>query len=114
VACRLRSLGAIETGVAKKVPLIHMLIFKYGVDWKELVNAPQGNKDDIEKAQKLLDEVPPHPPPPRPGLFTSMVCSILKRNGVPSLFNVFISDRPLFFSFFFCFFFSFVFFLGGR
>ncbi|ELR16115.1 TolA protein, partial [Acanthamoeba castellanii str. Neff] len=34
-----------------------MLIFKYGVDWKELVNAPQGNKDDIEKAQKLLDEV---------------------------------------------------------
>ncbi|ELR17038.1 protein tolA, putative [Acanthamoeba castellanii str. Neff] len=54
---KLRSLGAIETGVAKKVPLIHMLIFKYGVDWKELVNAPQGNKDDIEKAQKLLDEV---------------------------------------------------------
>jgi hypothetical protein len=50
-------LGAIEAGVAKKVPLIHILIFKYGVDWKELVNAPQGNKEDIEKAQKLLDEV---------------------------------------------------------
>ena len=46
--------------MAKKVPLFHILIFKYGVDWKELVNAPQGNKEDIDKAQKLLDEVP-HP-----------------------------------------------------
>lgn len=46
----------IKLGVMK-VPLIHILIFNYSVDWKELVNVPQRNKEDIEKAQKLLDEV---------------------------------------------------------
>jgi len=55
---KLRSMGAIEgSNVGKKVPLIHILVFKYGVDWKELVNAPQGNKEEIDKAQKMLDEV---------------------------------------------------------
>jgi len=53
---KLRSTGAIGAKI-KLVPLIHMLIFKYNVDWKYLVNAPQGNQEEIAKAQALLDEV---------------------------------------------------------
>jgi len=53
---KLRSTGAIGDRV-KLVPLIHILIFKYGVDWRQLVNAPQGSKEEIDKAQKMLDEV---------------------------------------------------------
>ena len=52
---KLRSTGAIGTSF-KLVPLVHILIFKYNVDWHELVNAPQGNKEEILKAQALLDE----------------------------------------------------------
>jgi len=37
------------------IPLIHFFITKYNVDWHELVNAPQGSDEEIEKAQKLLD-----------------------------------------------------------
>lgn len=34
------------------------LLFKYQVDWKGLVNSSQGdNKEEIEKAQRLLNEV---------------------------------------------------------
>jgi hypothetical protein len=37
---RLRSTGAI-VGTVKRVPLTHILTFKYNVDWHKLVNAPQ-------------------------------------------------------------------------
>jgi hypothetical protein len=99
---RLRSLGAIETGVAKKVPLIHILIFKYGVDWKELVNAPQGNKEDIEKAQKLLDEVRlPCPPSSLPTSLASIKFESLRFTPPPHI----ISSMPsslLYSTFFVC------------
>jgi hypothetical protein len=36
---RLRNTGAISAGQFKRVPLTHMLTFKYNVDWHELVNA---------------------------------------------------------------------------
>jgi len=55
---RLRSTGAIgQNDRPKLVPIIHYLLFKYGVDFHTLVNAPQGNKEEIDKAQRLLDEV---------------------------------------------------------
>jgi hypothetical protein len=39
---KLRSTGAIQAGqVVKRVPLTHLLIFKYNIDWKYLVNAVQ-------------------------------------------------------------------------
>jgi murein DD-endopeptidase MepM/ murein hydrolase activator NlpD len=53
----LRSTGAISASSVKLVPLIHILVFKFKVDWKYLVNAPQGSKEEINKAQALLDEV---------------------------------------------------------
>jgi len=53
----LRETGAIKAA-PKYVPLIHYLIFKHKVNWKELVNASQGgNQKEIEEAQRLLDEV---------------------------------------------------------
>jgi hypothetical protein len=39
---RLRSTGAI-VGTVKRVPLTHILTFKYNADWHKLVNAPQVN-----------------------------------------------------------------------
>jgi len=54
---KLRTAGAIGAGKIKLVPLIHILIIKYNVDYKKLVNAPQGNKEEIRKAQAMLDEV---------------------------------------------------------
>ncbi|ELR19334.1 TolAlike protein [Acanthamoeba castellanii str. Neff] len=54
---RLRNTGAISAGQFKRVPLTHMLTFKYNVDWHELVNAVQGDQEEIRKAQKMLDEV---------------------------------------------------------
>jgi chromosome segregation ATPase len=53
---KLRATGAITSSV-KAVPLIHILVFKYKVDWKYLVTAPQGNKEELAKAQAMLDEV---------------------------------------------------------
>lgn len=39
---KLRSAEAIERqGKVKSVPLIHLITFKYDVDWRILVNAPQ-------------------------------------------------------------------------
>jgi chromosome segregation ATPase len=53
----LRSTGAI-TGQVRMVPLTHILIFRFNVDWHRLVNASQGdNRAEIELAQKKLDEV---------------------------------------------------------
>jgi len=48
-----------EVGIEKVrlVPLVHYLIFRYKADWHFLVNAPQGNQEEIAKAQRLLDEV---------------------------------------------------------
>jgi len=53
----LKETGAIKT-TPKLIPLVHYLIFKYKIDWKQLVNASQGgNQKEIEEAQRLLDEV---------------------------------------------------------
>jgi DNA repair exonuclease SbcCD ATPase subunit len=53
----LKSTGAI-VGNIRMVPIIHILIFRYKIDWKYLVNAAQGdNKEEIEEAQRKLDEV---------------------------------------------------------
>jgi chromosome segregation ATPase len=54
---RLRNTGAISAGQFKRVPLTHILVFKYNVDWHALVNAVQGDQEEIRKAQKMLDEV---------------------------------------------------------
>ncbi|ELR23983.1 TolA protein [Acanthamoeba castellanii str. Neff] len=54
---KLRSTGALTGPVIRTVPLIHILIIKYGVDWRELANAPQGNKEEIVKAEAMLHEV---------------------------------------------------------
>jgi len=53
---RLRATGAIGAQV-RMVPIVHVLIFKYGMDWHHLVNAPQGNKEEVAKAEALLAEV---------------------------------------------------------
>jgi len=55
----LRSTGAIgQNERPKLVPLTHWLLFKYKVDWRALINSPQGdNKEEILKAQRMLDEV---------------------------------------------------------
>jgi chromosome segregation ATPase len=53
---RLRTSGAI-VGQIKRVPLLHILIIKYNVDWRQMINAPQGSKEEVAKAQALLDQV---------------------------------------------------------
>jgi chemotaxis protein histidine kinase CheA len=50
----LRSVGIEKV---KLIPLTHFFIFRYRVDWHKLVNAPQGNQEEIAKAQRMLDEV---------------------------------------------------------
>jgi len=50
----LRSVGIEKV---KLIPLVHFFIFRYRVDWHKLVNAPQGNQEEIERAQRLLDQV---------------------------------------------------------
>jgi len=53
----LRSKGAIGD-TFKMIALIHYLVYRYEVDFHELVNAPQGdNKEELEQAQRMLDEV---------------------------------------------------------
>ena len=55
---KLRSSGAIGEGRVPNVPITHILIFRYDVDWRYLVNASQGdNKEEIEKAQAMLKGV---------------------------------------------------------
>ncbi|EKE37167.1 hypothetical protein ENUP19_0285G0020 [Entamoeba nuttalli] len=42
----------------KKVGMLHFLTYYYGMDWHKVANAPQGdNTAELDKAQKLLDEV---------------------------------------------------------
>jgi len=53
----LKETGAIKV-TPKLIPIVHYLIFKYKIDWKQLVNASQGgNQKEIEEATRLLDEV---------------------------------------------------------
>jgi len=53
---KLRKVGAIgQTERPKLVPLIHYLLYKYDCDWHILVNAKEGNAEEIAHAQALLD-----------------------------------------------------------
>merc|ERR1711974_427097 len=57
---KLRSTGAIgETERPKVVPLTHYLLYKYNVDWHQLVDETRqgSNKEEMEKAEKMLQEV---------------------------------------------------------
>jgi len=51
---KLRETGAIaQNAKPKLVPIIHFLLFKYGVSFKTLVNASQGdNSKEIAEAQR--------------------------------------------------------------
>jgi len=53
---KLRATGAIGAQV-RLIPIVHVLIFKYDVDWHHLVNAPQGNKEEVARAEAMLAEV---------------------------------------------------------
>jgi len=54
---KLRKTGALgPTERPKLVPLIHYLLFKYDCDWHILVNAKEGNAEEIAHAQALLNE----------------------------------------------------------
>jgi len=54
----LRATGATGSDKFTTVPLTHFLVSIYKVNWKQLVNASQGdNKAEIEHAQRLFDEV---------------------------------------------------------
>jgi len=53
---QLRSVGAIgEKEHPKLVPLAHLLLARYKVDWHHFVNAPQGDQEEINRAQARLD-----------------------------------------------------------
>jgi len=55
---KLRSTGALGPNERPKlVPLVHYLIIHYNINWHTLVNAAQGSKEEINKAQRMLDEV---------------------------------------------------------
>jgi len=55
---KLRQTGAIAANDRPKVvPLVHYLLFRYNVDWHQLVNCAGDKSEDMNKAQKLLDEV---------------------------------------------------------
>jgi len=54
----IRASGAVKDAKFTNVPLTHFLVTLYKVNYKELVNASQGdNKEEIERAQKMLDAV---------------------------------------------------------
>jgi len=54
---KLRSVGAIsQTDRPKVVPLSHYLVWKYDANFHVLVNAIQGNREEVAKAQKMLDD----------------------------------------------------------
>jgi len=53
----LRGTGAIQ-GTPKAFPITHFFIYKYQINWKELINSTQGdNAAEIEEAQKKLQAV---------------------------------------------------------
>jgi len=55
----LRKTGAIgQTEKPKTIPLTHVLLFRFGVDWHVLVNAAQGdNAEELRRAQEMLQQV---------------------------------------------------------
>jgi len=56
---KLRQTGAIaENERPKNVPITHILLFKYNVSWKDLINSTQGdNTAEIGEAQRRLEAV---------------------------------------------------------
>eukprot|EP00005_Dracoamoeba_jomungandri_P000165 CAMPEP_0174253546 /NCGR_PEP_ID=MMETSP0439-20130205/2913_1 /TAXON_ID=0 /ORGANISM="Stereomyxa ramosa, Strain Chinc5" /LENGTH=362 /DNA_ID=CAMNT_0015334629 /DNA_START=1 /DNA_END=1086 /DNA_ORIENTATION=+ len=55
---KLRESGAIsKEDRPKTVPLTHYFIIKYNVDWHEMINAPQGSKEEVERAREMLERV---------------------------------------------------------
>jgi len=55
---KLRAKGALkEKGVSKFVPLTHFLTVHFDADFHTLVNAPQGNAEEVAEAQRRLEEV---------------------------------------------------------
>ena|SRR3990167_114813 len=52
----LRSSGAIEASL-RTVPITHIILFKYKLDWKDLVNRSIANQAELARAQKLLEQV---------------------------------------------------------
>ena len=55
---KLKDSGAIGEGKLANVPITHILIFRYNLDFHYLVNASQGdNKEEIAEAQRKLETV---------------------------------------------------------
>jgi len=55
---KLRSTGAIaQSERPKVVPITHYLLFRYEVDWHQLVNTKGDNSAELKEAQRLLDQV---------------------------------------------------------
>jgi len=50
---QIRSIGINKFNL---IPLTHFLIIKFKANWNELVNAPQGSDEEIQRAQQLLDD----------------------------------------------------------
>ncbi|KAL6066290.1 hypothetical protein QOT17_009710 [Balamuthia mandrillaris] len=55
---KLRSTGAFGEQKFRTVPLAHFLLFKYNINYRDLVNAPQGSLSPTElaKAQKMVED----------------------------------------------------------
>jgi chromosome segregation ATPase len=54
----LRATGAISASDRPKtVPITHYLLFRFKVNWRQLVNTKGDNSAEIAEAQRLLDEV---------------------------------------------------------
>jgi len=54
---KLSKAGVDKSTKRKFVPLSHFLIIHYNANWKVLVNATVGDPAEIEKAQRMLEEV---------------------------------------------------------
>jgi DNA repair exonuclease SbcCD ATPase subunit len=55
---KLRQTGAIPQNERPKlVPITHYLLFRYNVDWHQLVNTAGDNSEEIAQAQTMLNEV---------------------------------------------------------
>jgi hypothetical protein len=55
---QLRKTGAILPNQRPKlVPLVHYILFRYNVNWHTLVNTCGDNSEELEQAQKMLNEV---------------------------------------------------------
>lgn len=55
---KLRDAECLKEGDRPKlVPLIWFLMFKFEVDWRKLVNAPQSSSKEVEEAQERLEQV---------------------------------------------------------